>query len=88
MVIQLSGTVDEIIAFGRMLELGRKAQLGEVSAEIDAALRAGEVISAVKIRRSTNDCGLKEAKDYVDVLIANNAAYASAVVAKREERGY
>ncbi len=69
-IIQVSGNVQEIIAFARTLSLGVEAELEGVTPEIREALKDGRKIDAIRIRREQTGCGLKEAKDWVESLPA------------------
>lgn len=68
MILNVSGTVDEIIAFGRLLEKARKESIAEISEQIRIHIKANRFIDAIKQRRLETGEGLKEAKDFCEQL--------------------
>jgi ribosomal protein L7/L12 len=56
----------------RTLHAARAAQAGTLDAasleEIKKSIRAGQLISAIKIYRERTNCGLREAKDAVEAI--------------------
>jgi len=71
LTINVNGTIDEIIEFGRMMTLAKavhvdaKSIMGLAADEANFA-RRGDLIFAVKAYRQRTNCGLKEAKDAIE----------------------
>lgn len=66
MIITASGTIDELIALARTLEMGRNAErTGLTPAERDS-VNSENIIGAIKLYRTRTGCGLKESKDFIE----------------------
>lgn len=65
-IIQVSGTVREIVELARILEAGLATARERVSPEVQACIDAGHFINAIKVHRLQTGCGLKEAKDFIE----------------------
>ena len=67
MIITVSGTAEEIIHIGKILELGQRAFYGGDHDYIEL-LKVDQKISAIKLHRARNGSTLKDAKEYIDKL--------------------
>lgn len=65
-ILNVSGSVFEIVEFARILEAGLAGQRAQVTPEVKAAIEAGQILEAIRVRRAQTGCGLKEAKDFVE----------------------
>jgi ribosomal protein L7/L12 len=72
-IIQASGTVEEIIALARTLEMGRDAERSGLTPTERDAVNSDAIILAIKSYRERTGVGLKEAKDFVEATAEGRA---------------
>lgn len=71
LTLNISGTIDEIIEFGKMMSLARAVHVDAksicgLSPEESSYAKQGMLIQAVKAYRERTKVGLKEAKDAIE----------------------
>jgi ribosomal protein L7/L12 len=81
MNITITGTAEEIIAFAKTLELGRKTEtdsstkdeVDQLGVECLKVYDTQNPIAAMKFYRMKTGSALKEAREYIESLVSNRA---------------